>query len=543
MTAALHAGYATTTTINVLVIQDIGSNATVVCNGTSYSVPVAAVGDDVDTHGDRYYLDVPQGAIKVYPGQHNTELCFSGAVEITGLSPLTRYDMTCSNAQISAMTAPEDDDDFTLFLTTCMAVPGQSFPQGPLTTSEGVFPYIKAYVENPNTLPVPAWFNFDDTLYVDQITAESQAMVYNSAQNKGPLKWVGIFSPAPALDTEYNYALSWCWPYYDLFPCPNTLEVHDNELGWCYKNVNLIPQWGDHEFWNDIGIDDGGPAEFPTEFAMAKSAWNAFMGKLHPTPINATNSNAWAIRYGPVQIFTMDRCTNASNPAVSPPLGLDETEGPVLGTAQVDDILATVAADDAPFKIFGTSLGIRYTHPENYGVTGRGGQQPMMDMGTLSLAEYNKLMTDAGGLLDLGKGNGSKPFTLALAQGDWHNGLAQLYEGATGTHAEDFHVFCLGTATGSQNRIEWDNTILEGDSAHNITYKYIDPRLQTLSPTAQDIHDSWCCQVDVFGSRTPKQMSMSMVDNGTMEKQYTVWFEEGKDGNYSVVPRARVELT
>ncbi len=528
MAVGLQAGYATQSTCKILVVSNTLDDVIVSCNGQKYVAVMAVAGDaaldpEYDVLGDTSFRP-PGSLLKEYG---ITEACFTGAVEVTGLSPFTRYSVSAKVggdvASISFMSAPSEDDDFTLFIGTCISSNGHiNNPTG--SGQDGMFTYMQDYAANPGNLPIAGFFCIDDHLYIDRL----REIIDDKADTghfRCSRKYNGIGDPVTTgvEDHDYNYALAYLIPF-DGFLSHNELSgnakaAQTGARAWAYKNLNWMCQWGDHEFNNNIGLFNEA-ATYEPFYSKGKNAWDAFTGQLTPPRINTNNSAAWSATYGPVQLIAPDRVTNANDPTGS--------NGPLLGASQIADIKGAIGADPAPFKIMLMASSIR-----NMNVAGKGPQEPMWNMGSGSKAEYQNLFTDAGGMVDLSNANG---FSFLTCHGDWHVGAAIKNENTDGVNPEDFYSLYAGTMNGSSNGTNWDDAFAVGDSYEGSIFVYFDDTTSDPVTNPPARKDYWVVQIEVFGSRSPKQMRVSLINKAKMSQAFTGWWEQGQAGNLPVVP-------
>ena len=244
-------GWPTLTTCKLLVVTlyNPTSPVTVTVNGVTY---VSGTNFALTARG----TDSGGGA---YPAQ----ACWSGVLTVTGLSAWTRYPWTVTQTVSgttytdsgSLKSAPRKSDTFRVESAGCDNNTNFSNQNNnhPWTVA-GYWQHMRAHAEADD---LTAGYTFvDDLGYVD-------------AQNIYDSYWADasqleVTSGAPTLK-EYDFALTYCAMLGMLGPATVTAADVDNTDGeatfrlktfwgrevnraWCRKNLNVFPQFGDHEF-------------------------------------------------------------------------------------------------------------------------------------------------------------------------------------------------------------------------------------------------------------------------------------------------------
>lgn len=443
-------GYATDTTCLILVatLSDPTANAvTLTINGVDTYVSGAAL--TLTAFGT-------DGA--------EAQVCWTGVVEVSGLTSFTRNNwsvdqpLTGSDSG-SFMTIPVNGEEWAFEFFSCdnntnLSNKVNKQPQ----TVHGRWTETKEYIEK-GELPLLGALFVDDLGYVDAKTGIAD----NFDGTATGLEGLGTL-------TEHDYAIAWCCMLGMLGPTRTVYTATelstDNELlgvlwgrdedrSYCRKNLNIWPQWGDHEFsGNDLGWDDlvttVPNARYlstgPLVDGVGKTAWDAFLGGLQP-PFTGTDTvaNHWVMTIGDVTIAAIDGISRSD-------MQSGGTGTTLLGTDQIEDILTAVDTAASAFTLFGMPNGIKYlsiTPSESGSLT----QHPIFNS---SLADYQRLFTtrnlSPASIMDNVKTNGIAG-GFATLHGDLHFGNVQRQHGiAYSTNAaEEFTTIHLGTTNGSQN--------------------------------------------------------------------------------------------
>lgn len=503
-------GYSDGTSIKVVISSLSSSDVTIIIDGISSFVlsSMAAVGDDVPISG--------------------TEAFFADSTTVTGLSAFTKYTYTAIQDSNSVSgefySAPSASDDFTIFGVTCdntLSIGG---------IAPGMYEHIKTYTES-GVLPTVALIHIDDHLgYVDFNGTNDSAGTGNQITIANSFAWEA--------GTEYDYAVG----------AAASLGLYENDSDdfvaagnnsirqWCLLNIPVWPQWGDHDAgFNDIGwsskptdnvgIPPGGSATYLSCFTNAESLWGKILEPLAPPKIDGSNSKAWGANLGCLYVASPDAITTGAATTVGTNDAAPDT---IFGNTQIDSLLSALD-NDQPFKVLGLANGIRYltgTPPH----TGNDGAQLPLN---LHATEYPRLFTDTGNaelsIMENPKTNGQVG-TLFTIHGDNHVLKAQINENTDGTLPEQFCSFNMGTLTGSSNH---DATAVgpAGATGTNVFYS-----------EGTNIGDNkWCIRLDVYGSKSPKEVRVFLLDN-TGAEVYSRKFAQYRTVNIGVDIDADVSL-
>ena len=471
-------GYPTTTTCKLLVAtlyNPTSDLVTVVVNGVSY------------VSGTDFTLRA-----------RGSNICWTEVLTGTGLSALTRYPWSVSQEASgtnysdsgSLLTAAESGDDFTILFAGC---DNNTHFTNQINSNPwkvpGAWQHYRTYAENSANLPVAGVLFVDDLGYVD-----GQAIDESGSAGTGTYDFPGITglvcsnSPATsgALD---DYIIGWCAIFGMLGPSQSTFtdaELVDTSLlrvlwgreenrAWCRKNLNVFPQWGDHEFMNDMGWDNQPGGATINQWTNGKLSWGYFYGAIQP-PLTGVSvardaiANHWAFKIGDVVIASLDGVTNASRTWGSPATVAVGNSAAltqfttVYGNNQIDDILEAVNTLAGRYTILPLAHSIRYltartgaaphlTFAAAVSESNYGAQHPIFDH---CIANYQRIFTATGAtpksLMDNPVTNGTTG-NLLLLHGDFHHGQVLYHNHAayTGNAAENFYAVHLGTTNGSSN--------------------------------------------------------------------------------------------
>lgn len=405
------------------------------------------------------------------------QACWSGLLTVTGLSPFTRYTWTVSQTVSgtnytdngSLLSAARKTDKFVTGFAGCdnnTTLTNQN-NNNPFTVP-GFWQHYAAYMQdstNPELAAIP---------FVDDLGYASSKNVQDTGwSTTGATELVATGVPYTTLK-EYDYCLAY-------MACigmlgPDTLSEADlgitgfliiawgreTNRTYCRKNANILPQFGDWEFMNDMGWD-APVTDYPNpRFVSAgvdgvgKTAWDAFYGLMQPpAPAGATDAvaNHWVCEIGSLTIATFDAISNSSTTgtiAYNPPTAITT----MLGTAQIVDILTEIQTYNNPFTLLGMSNSVRYLGAgPDYSESSYGAQHPIYNH---CLAEFQRLFTQTGqnppSLMNHRCTNGVNG-TLLLAQADHHWGQVVHWKKAayTDNNEENFYTLQVGTTNGSSN--------------------------------------------------------------------------------------------
>lgn len=446
---------------------------------------------------------------------------YVGSIEITGLSSLTRYTYSAvqgsKTASGSFMTAPGDRDDFSLFFAGCDCNTIYNNPDNVAYPGHvtGIWDVVRDYAQNGD-LPTVGVFFVDDIGYVDYYRGDDTANTGLAVTNL-------TSGPASAASIK-DYAIAYMSNLGMLghaTTAPTNRYVawgRDEDRAWCSQNLNVFPQWGDHEFVNDIGIlyptasatpisVDGFSVTPAAIFAAGKAAWDAFMGPLQPAVFNAADSNGWGAALGCVNLVAPDRITNANGTWVAgSDTGVPTT---FFGTNQITSILSYLESSTKPFNLFGMSNSLRnMTNTKT--TSSSGGQHPMDE---ICNTEYLRMFRTTGlspkSIMDNASANGLNGVSVLL-HSDYHHACVK-HHAATlngSALAENFWSVYVGTVSGSTN---FTMPVAEGVSYNGTT-------LEWDSGWTSPNNDYAGMRVDVYGSRSRPELHVTLIDanGGTM---------------------------
>lgn len=217
---------------------------------------------------------------------------FYAHIALTGLTAFTAYTWTVGQASWSNSgsfrSAANATDDFTLFWYGCVLNLGT-------TDQPGFYDYIRTYQQS-GALPVQALIMHDDITYMNYGGSE-----YGAANNW--FKWFAIEATAPGNWGTAQSAL---------------------------ENSAFMPQWGDHEFANDVrpaqvgfAVPNGYHKTAPvtSEYTTSTSGYdgcnlvvyNLLVAPLQGTAVSIKSrdllANHWAADFGCVRYIPMDSVT------------------------------------------------------------------------------------------------------------------------------------------------------------------------------------------------------------------------------------------
>lgn len=574
----IRVGYDSGTSCAVVASSLTSGNMTLVCEGVTYG-PFApsAVG------ADRGTPDQSGGVTACYN--------YAFSVTTSGFSPLTRHTFTVSQVGNSGsvsgsfMTKPSATSDFSFFFGGCDATystGGDSTGDG---NNHGGWNIIQQYVQN-GALPTAGIIFVDDHGYVDgnYVNDENYAVGYYSAAggwgydidatwasysnvNGSGRRHSSSYQTAAATHKQYDYALGYMSmlgmfgsDHNRKFALSNpalgsqttsiaTIIGRDPSRVYCCQNLNYWPQFGDHEFGDDIGWDN--VTSTNANWVPGKAVWDAFMGPLQPPKFNAANGNAWGMTLGCVTLIAPDGITNANGmwgtnrstitPTTVQPYTPVAGELPniVYGASQINDILTYVDTQAKPFTVFGMMNSIHYPYPpSNIPLGGYssvfecGAQHPIAD---LIPSEYNQwyrnnstIQASPLSIMANPKTNGIAGVTLNL-HGDYHRSMVvKNHAPAAGNLlAELTYSVGLGTINGSSN-FRVPATVAQGSDLTGYTLiKYLS---QGWDNTTHKYH---VMRVDVYGSKAVRELHVILMDETGAEMWHGRWLERSSN---EVVP-------
>lgn len=552
VTIGIRAGYATSSQVPIVACSLYPGDITLTVSGKS---PITQTPTAIGTG---------RPTSVTFNGGSTTTAGYVTAFTQTGLLPFTRYLYTVSQVQAggitqtetgSFMTAPAATDDFAFFFAGCDNNSSYQNAANIATGQDGFWPLYQAYAQGAGNLPVVGVLFVDDFGYVDMSRIDDQ---YGTGHTQ-----TSIGASAYEHGRDYDYALGWL-ANYGLFEDVDTSALKAyNQFGrasgrvWCTQNLNVWPQWGDHEFANDLGTDypsdwagvvpsiqgrNASTATGAALFTVGKTMWDAFMKPLQPpsigvidvagtqTPANTgahptTGANHWGFQLGNINIVAMDGYTHANGQYHGDGTSYSDGSGHTLsgaqptvlfGSNQIKDTLNWLNGNPAAFNIFGMGYGIRYLSTP-HSVTNAGSQGPLFDN---ILPEYQQIFTATGNtpksIMDNDRLNGVNGMTVCL-HGDYHRSMVVKYHAPaySGNAAELFYSIYNGTTNGSQN-FAVDSSVVTGYDYNSTTFiEY----LSNWVGTAVNGHSYAGIRVEHYGSASPPQLKAVLMDlNGN-----TVW--------------------
>lgn len=348
-----------------------------------------------------------------------TEAGFYKTISISSLTAFTEYSWTVTQGAWSNSgsfrTAANATDDFTLFFASCFNR-GSSGVEQP-----GFLSYIRDYQQN-GALPVQAILWLDDLYYVDTLQVSGGGKV--SAD-----------SPDNIL-REYEYALAW-FAWMGMMDSDQTYPVPT--LNDTLENSAFMPQWGDHEFTNDIKPGDAWVSATPYHATnpavtgydgVGLTAYQKLIQPLQGTGVSIksldTQSNHWAADFGIVRYIAADGITRAT--------GTPLTTG--LGNNQIDDILAAMNISTPVFKLLGMYNELRTIGTGTYAVN--------KTNEILPTSEYQRMFTTTGGTsISTNKYTCGAHGVSIVLKGDNHSGAwSYLQAPASGGQAPETIFVC-----------------------------------------------------------------------------------------------------
>lgn len=485
-----------------------------------------------------------------------------GANTITGLTADTQYTYTATqgaNSETGAFrSALSDTQDGEAFFVSCDKSSG----------AESVPGYYQFMHSRALSHPVYAMIHHDDHGYVDNGNVDDTG--YTGRKCTG--------NPKETLK-QYDYAVAYMAQLGLLgggvgAESMNRIATGQNlERQWCFRNINLLPQWGDHEFYNNFSWDSiYNPATNPTLFAAAKAVWDKIMLPLQPPCRSAgisildVTANHWAADIGCARFITMDGITNSSSPALDEPVigGIvvydpDDVTHVGLGTNQIKDIRNGLDTTQ-PFKFLTTWLGSRILSPIDPASIytsdwqRNGSKQPMYDVLRL---EWQKLFTEtavtggvANSVMNNTKTNGVLGNTVIL-HGDEH--LARVVKNYapayTGQAAENFYQITMGSINNLSSvpvnlAVAADGYVFSptpsqpgythlSSSTPVATQEFLDTEVQN-GPVPVSAYDNQFlgCRIEIYGTRSPKEAHVYLqgdTDQTLWAKKWVQYFT-GNEG-------------
>lgn len=407
---------------------------------------------------------------------------------------------------------------------------------------------------------VAGLFFVDDLGYVDS----------KSVDDTSGSGLVSTGNPQLTLELD-DYLIAWCcflgmlgfdgdWETADFTDINDRRIIYPREFNrsWCRKNLNWWPQWGDHEFANDMGWDGGvitGGTDFgtsqagnnprwttyPTVEGPGAVAWKAFFGGLQPPYIGAndTVANHWVAKIGCATFATLDHITHNDTIAAYVPADAELMATQITtmhGTNQIEDVLGDVAANKSAFNFFGMANGIRYALDDIQTVNWASASAEYSSGGTQHpiynhcIAEYRRLFTLEGqnppSLMDGRYTNGANGCMIFLG-GDYHRGnVSRFKKSAYANNREEIFVnVCTGTVGGSSN---FDHPLgpenyPETDEAGNV-------QMLAITDTYANIEGRpnwWHTFVLIDGAASPPKATATLYDLDGAEVWKGTWHQYG----------------
>lgn len=440
-----------------VILSMVSDAATLTVDGVDYAITMTTkLGNDrtgADANGD-------------------THACYFATQTIIGLTAFTNISWSLvqgSNTDSGSFyTAPDvKNSKFSLCTGTC-------FNSGGNWGDEvSAWDLLRDYIDNNPEFPMLACLFSDDIYYADG--AFSASANAENAQGKTFQTSIALNGDRPEYDYALHYA-SWFGIMDTFYEAADTEHVtpklsaaQSTAFQYCMSKMAFMPQWGDHEFSNNIAWS-GGVAlnSYPNPYHQTGATADAFNdggydGKGLNTyndvmlPLQGTSaqdadthSNHWYSDFGCFRYLSFDPITAAVN-AVS-----------VYGEPQMDDMLNL--ADGGQW----------FTFVGNSGVAGR--DTPAYDAQYTYYnykdenyieSEYKYLWTNDGqsplSFMDNPNTNGVMG-SLVMTRGDWHSGAWYYWKAPAGAGivAESIHEICLSTVNTSPGTSQY----LFGDSSY-----------------------------------------------------------------------------
>jgi len=301
---------------------------------------------------------------------------------------------------------------------------------------------------------------------------------------------------------------------------------------WGRRNLNLVPQKGDHDAgFNEMGWDIV-PAT-SISYAASKNLWDTIMVPLQPPSIaNRATANHWSVTLGALTFVAPDGITLASGDGNDANIA-SSNYGPttIYSNNQIDDCLDALNTD-TPFKILGLAYSIKFmdaTHTKFFS----GAQNPLKNARLSEFQRFFTKMDDTVNPLSVmanAKTNGTYGTCITM-HGDYHvNEIAQNQATAyTGNHAENFYSFTIGTSNGSVNF-----GVSPGIDAGTV---YDGSTIEVIESASKGLQQNggghwWSMRIDINDATYPPEMTITdkdRNDNVTWSKRFTQY----RGGNYA----------
>lgn len=385
---SFRSGSVTDTTAKIGMFTPSDSDVTIAINGAVYTLssPTTLVGRGTDSEGGANDSGVEPAL-------------YTGVASITGLSTNRTYPYTVTQDGItrtgSLSTNPAGR--FSIFFITCDG-------RYQLGSDTGCWPYIRKFAEANK---VCAIVHADDHGYTDTMQVDDRGA-------GGSGQW--ILSNPQTRKTVFARVLSYA-AYLGLLESddsgqemPYVPRFHEADRIWCWQNIPIYSQVGDHEFKNNP--EESAPDA--TLVSSGKTAWLETLGITNPH-IDTNNGLAWVHRIGPLEIISYDRVTELNNSggsmytagttqASSNAAGTWSTGDQYLGANQIADILGEVDTT-TKFKLLAMTAGSKFLlnqaeriaafNDASWAPEQMGSQQPLHDYSVDSNgdSDWTELMT------------------------------------------------------------------------------------------------------------------------------------------------------
>lgn len=499
-------GYATGSTCKILVItlnDPTSDPVSVTVNGTTTEVSLTARGSPT--------------------------VCWTGVHTVSGLSEFTRYSWSVTQGVNSDsggfMTTPAWRDDWMFVFAGCDPASGYSSAATHLQSGAWYDIYTRVQA---STYPCVGMFFVDDLGYVDSREIDDTA-------NTG-LATGGVPQTTLALN---DYLIAWC-SFFGMLGSSNVADLdtgdplsrrvwypRETHRAWCRKNLNWWPQWGDHEFSNDIGWDNDSPVvtagsnarwtTYATVDGAGKDAWDVLLGLIQPpsSGVLDTVANHWVMRVGCVTLAAPDAITHSDAAIVEATPYPTTAITTMFGANQIDDTLNAIHSAQGAFTFMGLGNSLRYPTSNTATLTefSSGAQHPIYDHCT---GEYQRIFTrtnygaDPASLMASNNTNGVGGNLICL-HSDYHRGHCYLMKKASylNNNAENFYAVGVGTVGGTTNFPVQDVNAADavGETAADV---------EVISAGTANAYGGnpvfWNLIVTVLGSRSPEECYVRLGD-------------------------------
>jgi hypothetical protein len=479
-----------------------------------------------------------------------TYVCWVGSSTLTGLAAGTRYFLKLTQGAVvesdtSTCTAPAAGTDFDLFTVSCDLSYRQIGEDSTVFRGPGSWAAVRDIAEAYDR---PSYCVFmDDLGYADQASLQvfpvdtliNDATVLKQATNKSSTSLL-------AYDYGLNY-IAWLGMLEDTTN-PQAYWGRDEYRNWCIRNIPMAFSWGDHEFFNNIGI--GATASTAdTTFAPGGTAWNDLVGLLRPVPAGGDIRSAdvtakhWAWELGDVKVIAADCVTNLSGGTSST---YPWSYSAFLGSNQITDLL-NAANTAEPFKLLVLSYAGEHTwQPDPIGAQSPSKYNSQQAWPYIQPTEWAKMFHNAAqsplSLMDNPKTNGASGVCVVV-HGDLHDPQVTRHygyngaDGVTGTglrgNWSSFYIATINRTT----RAMADESIplVEGRYHRGMEMLEHGTQFYPYSAAADPlIYRPAAGRVLVEGSRSPKQMTFSLLiaeygNETSYQSEYDAVFKVGSN--------------